>query len=136
MLVIRQEQMDTLIKGTDEEFVDFLVEHVKEQEPELEEEYDDESLREWVRVGLKRAESHGFQTAADLTAFVSLMFRIAPNFDEQPDIKAVFDDRGIPREQCFERLESPAFPKKAWLEAEENYDENAWILESEENAEG
>ena len=127
MLVIRQEQLDTLIKGTDEEYVEFLVGHVKEEFPEKTAERDDETLREMVRGGIRRAESHGFTTAEDQTAFISVMFEIAPNFDEQPQIKAVLDDEQFSPEDRFERLWSPLVPDEAWDEAAEKYNEDAWF---------
>jgi len=126
VLVIRQEQIDTFIKGSDEEFVEFLVNHVKEEHPDLESEYDEAVLREMVKGGIKRAESHNLKTAGDLTAFVSIMFEIAPNFDEQSQIKAVLDDEKFPPEDRIERLWSPLVTDEAWEEAENNYNENAW----------
>jgi hypothetical protein len=126
MLVIRQEQIDVLIKGTDEEFVEFLVDHVKKEDPELNSEYDDEKLREMVRGGIKRAESHGFTTAEDITAFISIMFEIAPNFDEQPDIKKVLDDENFSPKDRLERLWSPLVTEQNWEEASDIYDEAAW----------
>jgi hypothetical protein len=127
MLVIRQAQIDALTMGSDEEFVEFLVNHVKEEDPELENEYDDETLREMVRGGIKRAKSHDFSTAEDLTVFVSLMFEIAPNFDEQPEIKAVLDNDKIQPEDRLEALWTEVVPEEAWEKAEENYDEEKWI---------
>jgi hypothetical protein len=127
MLVIRQEQIDALIKGTDEEFVEFLVGHVKEEFPEKAAERDEETLRAMVRGGIRRAESHGFKTAEDITAFISIMFEIAPNFDEQPQIKTVLDDEGFAPEDRLERLWSPLVTDEAWEEAEKNYHENAWF---------
>ncbi|HEY0459048.1 MAG TPA: hypothetical protein VGC97_07815 [Pyrinomonadaceae bacterium] len=129
MLVIRQQQIDALIKGSDEEFVDFLVEHVCEEFPEKTAERDDETLRTMVRGGIRRAERHGFTTAEDTTAFISIMFEIAPNFDEQPQIKPVLDDRNFAPGDRFERLWSPLVPDEAWEEAENNYSENAWFNE-------
>lgn len=133
MLIIRQEQIDNLIKGTDEEFVEFLVDYVKEDYPDLEEEYDDETLRRMVRGGIKRAESHGLETAEDLTAFVAVMFEIAPNFDEQPEIKAVLDDLETPPNERFDKLWSPVVSEEAWEEALENYDEEAWFAGQDTN---
>jgi len=132
MLVIRQEQIDTLIKGSDEEFVEFLVEHVKEEFPEKIAERDDETLRVMVRGGIRRAESHGFTIAEDVTAFISIMFEIAPNFDEQPQIAAVLDDKNFEPEMRFERLWSPLVTDEAWEEAAENYREEAWFAYQEE----
>ncbi len=129
MLVIRQEQIDALIKGTDEEFVEFLVGHVKEEHPDLTSEYDDETLRVMVRGGIRRAESHNFSTAEDITAFVSIMFEIAPNFDEQAEIKAVLDDANFTPEERIERLWSPLVTDEAWEEAEDKYNENSWFPE-------
>ena len=129
MLVIRQEQIDALIKGTDEEFVEFLVGHVKEEFPEKIEERDEETLRTMVRGGVRRAESHGFTTAEDITAFISIMFEIAPNFDEQAQIKAVLDDTKFPPEERIERLWSPLVTDENWEEAENNYNKNAWFPE-------
>jgi hypothetical protein len=129
MLVIRQEQIDALIKGSDEEFVEFLVGHVRAEFPEKAAERDDETLRAMVKGGIERAESHGFTTAEDITAFISIMFEIAPNFDEQTQIKAVLDDEKFPPEDRIERLWSPLVTDENWEEAENNYHENAWFPE-------
>lgn len=127
MLVIRQKQIDALIKGTDEEFVEFLVEHVKEEFPEKVVERDEETLRTMVRGGVRRAESHGFTTAEDITAFISIMFEIAPNFDEQPSIKSVLNDKNFAPEDRIERLWSPLVTEEEWEAAEKNYNEKAWF---------
>jgi len=127
MLVIRQQQMETLIKGSDEEFLEFLLEHVREEFPEKIAERDEETLRRMVSGGIRRAESHDFTLAEDVTAFISVMFEIAPNFDEQPQIKAVLDDEQFEPGDRLERLSSPLVPEEAWEEAEEKYDEKAWF---------
>jgi hypothetical protein len=127
MLVIRQEQMDVLIKGTDEEWIEFLVGHAREEFPEKTAERDDETLRKMVRAGIRRAESHGFTNGEDQTAFISIMFEIAPNFDEHPQIKAVLDDQQFAPSDRLERLWSPLVTEEAWEEAEKNYNENAWF---------
>jgi hypothetical protein len=128
MLVIRQEQIDTLIMGSDDEFVEFLVGHVKEEHPDLSENYDDAALREMVKHGINRAKSHQLSTAEDLTAFISIMFEIAPNFDEQPQIKAVLDDKAFPPESRIERMWTDVVSEEAWEEAENNFDEKAWVF--------
>lgn len=132
MLVIRQEQIDALIKGTDEEWIEFLVRHVKEEFPDKTAEYDDETLRVMVRQGIERAEKHELTTAEDQTAFISIMFEIAPNFDEQPQIKAVLDDEQFAPEDRIERLWSPLVSEEDWEEAEKNYNEKAWFPEDAE----
>lgn len=130
MLVIRQEQIDALIMGDEDEFVEFLVKHIKDEDPELEKERDDETLREMVRGGIRRAKSHELSTSEDLTAFVSIMFEIAPNFDEQAEIKAVLKDEKTPPNERIEKLWTPLVTDESWEEAEKNYNYDAWTLQS------
>lgn len=133
MLVIRQKQIDTLIKKSDEEFVEFLFGHVKKEQPDFTSEYKDETLREMVRNGIKRAERYNFSTAEDITAFVSIMFEIAPNFDQPPPIKAVLEDEKFSPAKRLERLWSPLVTEEDWANAEDAYDEKAWGY-TEQNA--
>jgi hypothetical protein len=121
--------MEVLIKGSDEEFEEFLIEHVKQEFPEKAAERDEETLREMVRGGIQRAERHGLTLAEDVAAFISIMFEIAPNFDEQPQIKSVLDDKSFAPEDRIGRLWSPPVTEEAWTEAEKNYNENAWFPE-------
>jgi hypothetical protein len=126
MLVIRQEQMNTLIKGTDDEWVDFLATNAKKEDYESVKRKDDSSLREMVRVAVGKAELYGFTAADDQSAFVAIMFEVAPNFDEQPEIKAVLTEHKLPPSQRLQKLWSTAVPEEAWEKAAEDYDENAW----------
>lgn len=131
MLVIRQEQMDALIKGSDQEWVDFLTEHVKGDNPTLKDRYTDDQIRQMVRSGIARSESHGITSAEEQSAFVSIMFKIAPNFDDQPEIKSVLDDDRFLPPQRIENLWSPAVPDETWDKAKAAYDESAWNLDKE-----
>lgn len=115
----------------EEDFVEFLVNHIKAENPDLEKEHDDETLEKRVRGGIERAKSHDFKISQDITSFISLMFKIAPNFDEQTEIKAVLDDETTPPDERFEQLEPPLVPDTAWDEAAENYDEDAWNFEQQ-----
>ena len=126
MLVIRQEQIDVLIKGTEDEWVEFLVDHVKGEDAALSEKYSDEELRSMVKSGIKRSESHGITSAEEQSAFVSIMFKVAPNFDEQPEIKDVLDDARFRPPHRMQNLWSPAVPDSAWDKAKEEHDEKAW----------
>lgn len=134
MLVIRQEQMDTLIKGTDDEWVDFLVAHVKEKDPELANEYDDDALRSMVRTAIDKANRYGFTNAKDQSAFVSTMFEIAPNFDDQPEIKTVLEETQLPTSYRLDKLWSPAVPDDVWEKARNDYNKEAWKGDREHSA--
>jgi hypothetical protein len=129
MLVIRQAQIDTMIKGTDEEFESFLMTHAREEFPDKTRDIDDEKLRLMVRGGIKRAESHGFTTAEDVTAFISIMFEIAPNFDEQAKIREILGETKFPPASRFENLWSPRVTDEDWAEAESKADNDAWFVQ-------
>jgi len=115
--------------GDEDKFVEEIVTHEKETHPDLEKKYEDEKLREMVRSGIKRAKKNRFVTSQDIRAFIAIMFEIAPNFDEEPEIKAVLDDKKIPTKQRFDNLWSSLVSDEAWEEAEANYDEAAWELD-------
>ena len=131
MLVIRKEQMDAFGWQTEEEFVRFVMEHIREESPERVLGYADEYFEEMVRNGLARARSHGFREEEDLAAFVAIMFEIAPNFDEQPNIKKVLDDKTIPSDRRFEQLWGLT-SNEDWEEAKRNSREEAWFPSKEE----
>ncbi len=126
MLVIRQEQMDTLIKGTDEEWVETLLKETKESDPDISKKYDDDALRRMVRTAIKKAERYGFTPAKDQASFVSIMFEVAPNFDEQDEIRSVLMEDNLKPSFRLQKLWSNAVPEEVWDKAEENYNEDAW----------
>ena len=126
MLVIRQEQMDTLIKGTDDEWVETLLKETKESDPDISKKYDDDALRRMVRTAIKKAERYGFTPAKDQASFVSIMFEVAPNFDEQDEIRSVLMEDNLKPSFRLQKLWSNAVPEEVWDKAEENYNEDAW----------
>jgi len=129
VLVIRQKQIDTIIKSSEADFVNHLVGYVKGKHAEAVAKRDDKTLREMMKGGIKRAESHDLTSVEDTQAFISKMLETAPNFDEQAQIKAVLDDEEIPPGERIEKLSPPLIPEEAWAEVKNNYDENAWFPE-------
>lgn len=69
-----------------EELVDHIVTHLGEEQPELIAELGDEELRRRVVAGIARAHRHRFVQPESVTAFVTLMFLVAPDFDQHPAI--------------------------------------------------
>jgi len=126
VLVIRQEQMDTLIKGTDDEWVETLLKETKESDPDISKKYDDDALRRMVRMAIKKAERYGFTPAKDQASFVSIMFEVAPNFDEQDEIRSVLMEDNLKPSFRLQKLWSNAVPEEVWDKAEENHNEDAW----------
>ena len=135
MLVIRQEQINQMVKGTDEEFVEYVTRHMKSEGHEIIEERDEETLRTMVRGGIRRSESHGFSRPEDIVGFVSIMFKISPNFDEEEEIQRILDNENLTPEARLEFVWSEAVPAEVWEEAEKNADEDSWFDEKFLNAE-
>ncbi|MBA3805012.1 MAG: hypothetical protein H0X14_04790 [Acidobacteria bacterium] len=104
MLKIRKEQVEAFLPKTDEEIVEFIVKHLHEESPNLIERLPPESLREMVGNGVARARGHGLRRLEDLTAFVSIMFEIAPDFDEHEELRRVLRDDGVPADERMDRL--------------------------------
>lgn len=69
-----------------EELVDHIVTHLGEEQPELIAELGDEEVRRRVVAGIARAHHHRFVQPESVTAFVTLMFLVAPDFDQHPAI--------------------------------------------------
>ncbi len=118
--------MNALIKGSEDEWVEFLVSNVKKEDPELGTKYQDDELKRMVRVAIEKADSYGFVNADDQSAFVSIMFEVAPNFDDQPEIKAVLEEEQLPISYRLDKLWSDAIPDEVWEKAREEYKEEAW----------
>jgi hypothetical protein len=61
-------------------------------------------LQKRVVQGLSRARRYGFKRTSSLAAFVAIMFDVAPNFDQQPGIRAVLSDRTLPPDLRIDAL--------------------------------
>jgi hypothetical protein len=127
VIAIRSDQLDAfLLLHDDEGLVAVVAAHLRRESRPLVERIPPGLLDEMIRGGLARARRHGLAAASDLAAFVSLMFEIAPNFDEHPAIRRSFDEHRGEREGRVPRLLA-AVPDEAWREAEERYDAAAWF---------
>lgn len=122
MLKISKEQFEAFMPKTDEEIVEFIAGHLREEIPEVVGKLP--SLPEMVRSGVERARWHGLRSLGDLTAFVSIMFEVAPTFDEHPELKRVLDDEDVPAGERLDALFDEEL-EGAWEEAA-RYDGAAW----------
>lgn len=126
MLIIRTEQIQHFIAKNDAELNRLIAQALREANPERIADYDDEKLSAMIQIGIERAKSHDIERAEDIGAFVALMFEIAPNFDEQDEIKIVLADTNFPVSdrlaQLWERTSD-----EAWEKAEQNYKSDVWF---------
>lgn len=126
MLVIRQEQIQNFIAQNDDDLVRLIRQIMRECCPGRVENYSDKVLDGMIRLGLDKAKKYSFTKAETIAAYVTVMFEIAPNFDEQPPIKQVLEDNNYLADDRFFQLWRRV-DDKVWLEAEQNYDPKMWF---------
>ncbi len=128
MLVIRDAQIQALIAGSDDDLARLIEDAVRKVNPSRVDGLAAERVTSMVRIGIERARKAGFQKAEDLAAFVSLMFEISPQFNEQPAIATVLNDATYSPQDRLELL-FERVGDDAWAEAVDLYDENIWFAE-------
>jgi|SRR5579871_778576 len=103
-----------------------LAEHLRENHGNLVKAFPDNILIELVRRGIARGRCYKLLAEKDLTAFVAIMFEIAPNFDSHPHIHHVLTDRRLSSvakmDVLFKRV-----PDAIWEEAKRSCDLMAWL---------
>jgi hypothetical protein len=126
MLVIRKDQIQHFIAANDEELIKLIAEAVRAGTAARVNEHDDETLQAMVKRGVGRARTRKFDRAEDIAAFVGIMFEIAPNFDENDEVKAILGDENFPPEERFKQLFGKT-SDELWQKLEEKYDARVWF---------
>jgi hypothetical protein len=126
MLIIRKEQIQHFIAETDAELIRLIAEIVRDGNGERVVDYSDEALESMVKIGVERARTHDFERAEDIAAFVAVMFEIAPNFDQNAEIKAILEDTNFSVEERFRQLWGKT-SEEMWKELENKYDARVWF---------
>ena len=84
MIVIRQNQLDSLLEAGLAEFENEMMAHSKEFSPRLTELLGDEQLRIAVGQAMDRAASYGFTYRGPIRLYIELMFLCGSDFDTDP----------------------------------------------------
>ncbi len=129
MFVIRNAQIEAMLAANEEPLVSSVIEYLERERPLLIGGIEETWLRQAVRSGLARARGHQLSKPWHLVAFVALMFDVAPNFDEQPDIAQRLDQPERSADARLKAIFDPALTD-AWEEAEGNYDADAWFAQT------
>ncbi len=123
MLVIREQQMEILQRHAEDDFVERLTAHLRENQDAETYQLSDAELRARVERGIEKARSYGLTWEKPIAFFVQLMFSVAPDFDVQDNIWVILtDDFEEPNEKMDYLLENTT--DEDWEEAAENY--NDW----------
>lgn len=127
MIQLRPEQIAAFQRQAETGLLDRIVQHVRTEHAVIVNGFPDPTVREMVQNGIARARRYGLTWESSLTAFVGLMFAVAPNFDEQPAIHGVLTDGHFAADERIERL--LRLRDRHWNDARSRYDERAWFPE-------
>ena len=88
----------------DKELIDLIFDHLCEEQPEAIAELRDAEARRRISIGIERARAHDLMADGATTAFVTLMFLVAPNFDEQPNIRKALLDKSLAADERIQKI--------------------------------
>lgn len=135
MLTIRHEQIEAFREVAEAAFERRVAAYVREEHGEEPvalasgeralRELDEEALLRLVRRGIARARSHGMTWESTVTAFVVLMFTVAPNFDSHPLIRRALRDPSVEPDLRLEEIWDKVTAEN-WEAARASYDAAAW----------
>jgi hypothetical protein len=142
MLKIRADQFEAFKPVAEAAFVRRIAEHLRNHHSDavvqfpneviLIKQISEERLRSMAKDGIARARSYGIDWESAVTAFVALMFIVAPNFDKHPLIQRVLKDERVAAnlriDQLWERT-----TEENWEAVRKNYDPAAWVAVSQED---
>lgn len=118
MLKIGKQQMDTIDREVDRVFARDVARHMRAEHAELVGGLPDAELLRRVEIGIGRAQAYGMTWDETITAFVVIMFEIAPTFDEQPGIRRVLVDDKVAPDARIDALWDRT-TEEDWEEAEQ-----------------
>lgn len=101
-----------------EDLLEHIIDYLCEEQAEAVSELSDAEIRRRALLAMRRAERHELDQPEAVTAFASLMFLVAPDFDEQPNIARALAATEVPASlrltQIFEKT-----TEADWAEAAE-----------------
>lgn len=84
-----------------------------------------ETLHSRIAMGLDRARKYNLISVSDMVGFISLMFEVAPNFDDHPAVREALEDSAAPPLAKMQYLSSRV-PESVWQEVLLNFDRKFW----------
>ncbi len=130
MIRILEGQFAQTLQREPDRFHDSVVKYLLQSNPEELRGIPLVHVLDMVEIGFQRGKRHGLMDDADLFSYVSVMFEIAPNFDEEPTLRAILEDSNQPLKVRWEALfkDEPRL-NAAWERAAHpnNYDPAAWL---------
>jgi hypothetical protein len=117
MLKLRKEQMSALEKASQEDFHRRLLRFLRQEMPELKDEFSDADLLERIAESERRASTYGIVSEAGISQFVCLTFVGGPAFDEIPEVNSYLrEPEGEPEQKLDELVDFLAALEEEGLE--------------------
>lgn len=123
--VMRKDHIAALDRAAEEVFASEVVVHLRKNHHKVVGEIPEDKLRQMVEVGIGRARRNRLTMDTSITAFVALMFEVAPNFDEHPRVRQFLVERNTAPDDAIFQL-SDYLTAKDWEEASRLYSPSAW----------
>jgi hypothetical protein len=130
MMNIRPNQFEAFLQANPESFINQILQFVTETMPDEIRGIPEYLVKDQIRVAIARAKKYGLISDQQVMGFVSVMFEIAPNFDEEPILnKTLTNSRLNPAERWEALFADTPELNAAWERAAHPkfYDANAWI---------
>jgi hypothetical protein len=87
----------------DRELVELIYDHLCEEHPEAVSELSDSEILSRIESGIERARAHDLNGGA-IVAFVTLMFTVAPDFDQHPKVRKVLSESALSPAARMQRI--------------------------------
>jgi hypothetical protein len=137
MFIVRRDQYNAFLQSDPARFVEHIQRHIAAIMPDEIRGIPSQLVLVMIEAAIERARSHGLTTDEQIFGFVSVMFEIAPNFDEEPTLRAILSDtRFTPAERWESMFADTPDLQAAWERAAQPafYNEQAWIGPTPKNA--
>lgn len=96
MLIIRNEQMTVFQEKAEKDFTASVVKQLRSSHKATLKGLTEDKIYKRVEYGIGHARKYGMTWKNNLTAFVTLMFEVAPDFDVSPVFQKYLTDEKIP----------------------------------------
>ncbi len=85
-MLIRRKQLETMADSQDEEYYVRLKAFFRTNISEQTADFDDPTLLEWIRIGVRKARAYKIHTNEGVTKFVALVLLVGREFDQEPAV--------------------------------------------------
>jgi hypothetical protein len=127
MFTLRKAQSEALEQSDKANMVNYQIEALRDEIPEVIQMEADDLLRQKVSAGIERAHKHAFFSLEEVTQFLVLMFTRVPHFDQHEPFQTILSDHQVPVAQRLEQLLDEAHERVWYKLTKRRTPEQAWF---------